>query len=179
MNEFLVRSQNKDSPDTWYNVIYIGSEFNFCSCDWVLNGNVCKYVFKVQMWDSEHDLDINTLPNVSSPIIDRPAFLVDLNQTTTMSLLPKDQENLNHVNILLDHVDPDTSTLNNPIFEVDRLQYLHASINKRERDMLNNFPTNVHHAEAIEKLFCTLKAKIRKRKLSLLLDHVVIDARFD
>jgi hypothetical protein len=94
MNEFLVRSQNKDTPNTWYNVIYTGSEFNFCSCDWALNGNVCKHVFKVQMWAIEHDLDINTLANVSSLIIDRPVFLVDLNQTTTMSPLPEDQQTI-------------------------------------------------------------------------------------
>ena len=118
------------------------------------------------MWASEHDLDINTLPNVSSLIIDRPVFFVDLNQTMTMSLLPKDQANLNHVNILSDHVDPNTSTLNNPISEVDRLQFLHASINKRARNMLNNLPTNVDHREAIDNLFYTLEVEINKKIVS-------------
>jgi hypothetical protein len=113
MNGFLVHSQNKDTLDTLYNFIYIGSEFNFCSCDWALNGNLCKHVFKVQMWVSEHDLDINTLANVPSIIIDRHVFLVYLNQTVAMNPLPKDQPNINHVNILSDHVDPDATTLNN------------------------------------------------------------------
>lgn len=85
INEFIVRSQNKDTPHTWYNVICIGSEFNFCSCDWALNGNVCKHIFKVQMWASEHGLDFNMLPNFSSPITESHIFLVDLNQLDTMS----------------------------------------------------------------------------------------------
>ena len=80
-----------------------------------------------------------------------------------MSLLPEHQTNFNNVNILLDHVDPDTSTLNNPISEVDRLQFLHASINKRARNMLNKLPTDVDHAEAIDKLVSTLEAEINNK----------------
>jgi hypothetical protein len=87
MKEFLVRSQNKDTPNTWYNVIYTGSEFNFCSCDWALNEIFCKNVFKVQMWAIEQDFDINTSTNVSSLNIERPVFSVDLNQTATTSPL--------------------------------------------------------------------------------------------
>ena len=48
-NEYRVRSQNKDSRDTWYNVIYKGSTPHFCNCNWALNGNVCKHVLKVEM----------------------------------------------------------------------------------------------------------------------------------
>jgi ribosome-associated translation inhibitor RaiA len=165
MNEFLVHSQNRDTPNTLYNFIYTGSEFNFCSCDWALNENACKHVFKVQIWAIEHDLDINTLTNVSSLIIDKPVLLVNLNQTTTIRSLPEDQANNNHVNILSNHVDPHTSTLSNLISEVDRLQVLHVSINKKW-NILNNLPTNVDHYEAIDNLFCTLETEINKKIVS-------------
>jgi precorrin-6B methylase 1 len=72
------------------------------------------------MWESKHDLDINIIPNISSLIIKSPKVLVDLNQTCTMSLLPKDQTNIHHVHILSYYVNFETATLNNPIFEVDR-----------------------------------------------------------
>ena len=32
-NEYRVRSQNKDSHDTWYNVIYKGSTLHLCNCN--------------------------------------------------------------------------------------------------------------------------------------------------
>ena len=34
--------------------------------------------------------------------------------------------------------------------------------------MLNNLPTNVDHVEAIDKLFCTLEAEIKKIKFSVM-----------
>jgi hypothetical protein len=105
--------------------------------------------------------NVRLLGNVSSLIIDRPTFLVDLNQTTTMSHVQEYQENINHVNFLSVHIDLDTSTLNKPIYEIDRLQFLHTSIEKRERNILNNLPTNVDHSKEIEKLFFTLEAKIK------------------
>jgi hypothetical protein len=51
---------------------------------------------------------------------------------------------------------------------IDRLQFLHASINKRARNMLNKLPTNVDHAEAIDKLFFTLEAEINKKIVSVM-----------
>ena len=47
--EHRVRSQNKDTCGTWYNVIYKGSIFHFCDYNWAINGNVCKHVLKVGM----------------------------------------------------------------------------------------------------------------------------------
>ena len=78
-----------------------------------------------------------------------------------MSPIQEYQENINHVDFLSDHVDPDTSTLNKPISEVDRLQFLHTSIEKRERNILNNLPTNVDHSKEIDKLFFTLEVEIK------------------
>ena len=48
-NEYWVRSQNKNTRDTWYKVIYTGSNFFFCNCAWAMNGNFCKHVLKVGM----------------------------------------------------------------------------------------------------------------------------------
>jgi hypothetical protein len=112
------------------------------------------------MWANEHGLDINTLPNVSSPIIESPRFLVDLNQTGTMIPQSEDQTNIHHVHILLEHVDHETTTLNNPIIDVDREKLLFASINRRENNMLRNLPKNVEHLEAIDNLFRTLEEEI-------------------
>ena len=33
-NEYWVRSQNKDTHDTWYKVIHKGSNLHFCNCNW-------------------------------------------------------------------------------------------------------------------------------------------------
>ena len=85
-NEYRVRSQNKDSHDTWYNVIYKGSTLHLCNCNWALNGNVCKHVLKVEMLVSSIVLRDNTLSNVSNSIVERPRILVDLNETPVRSL---------------------------------------------------------------------------------------------
>jgi hypothetical protein len=120
---------------------------------------------------------VRLLANDSSLIIDRPIFLVDLNQIEIMSPLPEYQANINHVNILSDHVDPDTSTLNKSISKVDRLQFLHASISKRVRNMLNNLPTNVYHYEEIDKLFFTLEEKINKKFVSVMSPSKIMTKR--
>ena len=78
-DHFLVRSQNEGTHDTWYHVIYTGSEFNFCTCDWALNGNVCKHILKVEMLVSKDGEGIEVLPNASNPILESPRPLVDLN----------------------------------------------------------------------------------------------------
>jgi hypothetical protein len=95
----------------------------------------------------------------------------------TMSPLPEYQENINHVNVLLDHVDPHTSTLNKSISKVHRLQFLHASISKRVRNMLNNFPTNVYHYEEIDKKKFTLEEKINTRFVSVMSPSKIMTKR--
>ena len=85
-NEYRVRSQNKDSCDTWYNVIYKGSTLHLCNYYWALNGNVCKHVLKFEMLVSNIVLRDNTFSNVSSSIVERHRILVDLNETPVRSL---------------------------------------------------------------------------------------------
>jgi hypothetical protein len=79
--------------------------------------------------------------------------------------------------MLFDHDDPDASTLNNSISEVDRLQVLHASINKRERRILNNLSTTVDHSKEIVNLFCTLEAEINKKIISSMSPSKILTKR--
>jgi len=85
-NGYWVHSQNKDTRDIWYNVIYKGSNLHFCNCNWALNGNVCKHVLKVEMLVSNIILGENVLPNVTNPTTERPTILFDLNETPILGL---------------------------------------------------------------------------------------------
>ena len=80
-NDYWVHSQNKDTRDIWYNVIYEGSNLHFCNCNWALNGNICKHVLKVEMLVSNTILGENVLPSVTNLTIERPNSLFDLNET--------------------------------------------------------------------------------------------------
>ena len=74
-NGYWVHSQNKDTCDIWYNVIYKGSNLHFYNCNWALNGNFCKHVLKVEMLVSNISLGENVLPNVINPTTERPTIL--------------------------------------------------------------------------------------------------------
>jgi len=91
-NDYWVRSQNKDTRDIWYNVIYKGSNLHFCNCNWALNGNICKHVLKVEMLVSNTILGENVAPGVTDPTTERPRILFDLNETPI--LVPEIQTEL-------------------------------------------------------------------------------------
>ena len=158
-NEYRVHRKNKDSRDTWYNVIYKGSTLHFCNCNWTLNGNVCKHVLKVEMLVSNIVLRKNTLSNVSNSIAERPRILVDLNETPVRSLeieteLPlclnsppninchietktNDIENFSH------HVESTIITSNSALLEDDEMKFVISSFHEELRGLSSIVPTNL------------------------------------
>ena len=105
---------------------YIEVLIIFCGCDWDLNGNICKHVIKVGMVVGKCVFGEHVSPNVSSVIIERPIFLVDLNEPVV--LIPEIQAEL-HPSFespdgnFSDHVDFPTMGQDNAMFEADEMRF--------------------------------------------------------
>ena len=119
-------------------------------------------------------------PNVYSVIIERPRFLVDLNEPVDLS--PEIQAELHPSFESLDgnfsdHVDFPTTGQDNAISEADEMRFLMSSAQQTLRSLLNITPTSLDHAcrinirvssvgEECNKIFdCTINpSKITKQR---------------
>ena len=183
IGEYRVRSQNKDTRGTWYNVIYKGSTFHFCDCNWALNGNVCKHVLKVGMLASNDIFGDNLLSNVSSSFVERPRSLVDLNETIVSS--PKLQTNpplcfdspsnlschietsINDVDNSSYHVDSTPVRLDNVVSEVDGMESMMESINQEFKGLLSIKPKNFEEARALKNVLANARKEYNKMLFSI------------
>lgn len=153
--EYRVRSQNMDTRDTWYSVIYKGSDLHFCDCTWALNGNVCKHVLKVGMLLNNNVLGDNIMSNIATSSTERPRFLVDLNETIVFSpeieteLLPP----FNSPHFLNCHNETNINDVDNsgPL-EVDERMSVISSIHQELREMLAIVPPTLERAHALKNL---------------------------
>ena len=153
-NEYRVRSQNKNTHDTWYKVIYTGSDFFFCNCAWAMNGNFCKHVLKVGMVVGKNVFDEHVSPNVSS-IVERPRFQVDLNEIVVPS--PEIQQELPPIFDSPNgdssyHVDLTTIRPNNAMSEANEMKFLMSSTHQTLRCLLDIKPASLDHARAFNNL---------------------------
>ena len=94
-------------------------------------------------------------PNVSSVIIERPRFLVDLNESVDLS--PEIQAELHPSFESLDgnfsdHVDLPTTGQDNSISNVDEMRFIMSSTQQTLRGLLNITPTSLDHAHRINTL---------------------------
>ena len=149
--EYRVRSQNKDTHNTWYNVIYKGSNLHFCNCSWALNGNVCKHVLKVEMLVTNNILGDNRLPNASSSITERPRILVDLNEIPLLSPekqieLPPCFDSPPNINC---HNETSIVSPETELTEEDEMKFVISSTHEKLRRLLSIRPTNLEHAYAL------------------------------
>ena len=181
-NEYRVCSQNKDSRDTWYNVINKGSTLHFCNCNWALNGNVCKHVLKVEMLVSNIVLRDTTLPNVSTSIAERPRFLVELNETPVRSIeietkLPfcfNSPPNINcHIETKTDdidnfshHVESTIVTSDSALLVDDEMKFVISSFHEELRGSTSIVPTNLEQAYALRNLATNAHQEFNKRFFS-------------
>ena len=177
-NEYWVRSQNKDTHDTWYKVIHKISNLHFCNCNWALNGNVCKHAFKLEMLVSNTMLGDGVLPNVFGSTIEKPKFLVDLNKTVELRLgiqieLPPcfnypskinshNETNINDVENLSCHVYSTTLRPNSASFEDDEMKFVISSTRQELRGLLSTTPTNLEQAYALKNLVANAHQEYNK-----------------
>jgi len=178
-NEYWVRSQNKDTRDTWYNVIYRGSTLHFCNCNWALNGNVCKHVLKVEMLASNTVLGDNIMPNVSIPIIERHKNLFDLNETAIMSpefetQLPPcfnsppnhilhNETNTDDVENSSHHVDSTIVRLDSALLEDDEMKNVISSTQEYLRGFSSMIPTNLEQAYLVNNIVANAYQECHKK----------------